>query len=245
MWKVVNLSLFYWLGQLRIDPGLGIALVLLSLVTAFGAGVLAGYLKLHKGLKTNYSRKVFHFIVFSAATLIAWFWGLPGTIIYGICCGIFLIISLMEGDGSLLYEGIAREQDKPQRSLYLIFPFVSTAIGGMLGNIFFGASAIVGYLVVGWGDAVGEPFGVRFGRHTYRVSTLTGIKCQRSLEGSVAVFVASAAAASLLLMNPVHGAIIGLVAALVEAHSPHGWDNLTVQIAATAAASLLGLWFPL
>lgn len=241
---VVNLSLFYWLEQFRIDPGLGLAIALLSLVISFGAGILAGYLKLHKGLKTNYSRKVFHFIVFSAATLIAWFWGLPGTIIFGISSGIFLITSLLQGDGSMLYEGIAREQDRPQRSLYLIAPFVGTAIGGMLGNLFFGASAIVGYLVVGWGDAVGEPFGVMFGRHKYRVFTLTGINCQRSLEGSMAVFIASTLAASLLLMNPLHGAIIGLVATLVEAQSPHGLDNLTVQIAATAAASMLALWLP-
>jgi len=38
----------------------------------------------------------------------------------------------------------------------------------------------------GWGDAVGEPVGTRFGRHPYRVPSLAGVPATRTLEGSLA-----------------------------------------------------------
>jgi phytol kinase len=241
----VHLSPFYWFGELKIDPFVGIQIALLSLFIVFGAGTLAGYIKKEKGIKTNYTRKIFHFIVFTSATIIHWQFGLPGTAIFGTSALLFLIISIYRGDGSIIYEGIAREQDKPQRSFYLIVPFIATAVAGVMGNILFMGWAMVGYLVIGWGDAVGEPFGVKFGKHKYRVFTLTGIKCHRSLEGSAAVFIASALAASIVLANPIYGVIIGMVAALLESQSPHGGDNFTVQLGATATAFLLAWLLPM
>lgn len=240
----LHLSPAYWFDQLWIDPLTGALIAMLSIFIVFGAGTLAGYIKKEKGLKTNYTRKIFHFIVFSSATGITMLWGLPGTAIFGICSAIFLTTAIYRGDGSVFYEGIAREQDEPHRSFYLIVPFLATAVGGVCGNVFFGASAMVGYLVVGWGDAVGEPFGVRFGKHKYKVFTMTGIKCHRSLEGSAAVFIASALAASIVLQNPIYGVIVGLVAALFESQSPHGMDNLTVQLSAAGTAFLLSGWAP-
>jgi len=243
----LHISPVYWLDQLKIDLGLALVLTVLSVFVVFGAGVIAGYLKKNKGWKTNYTRKVFHFIIYSAATGVTWFWGLPATVIFGTCALFFLMFSIWRGEGSLLYEGIAREQDAPQRTFYLITPFLATAAAGVLDNIVFGAFASIGYLCVGWGDAIAEPFGVRFGKHKYRVRTLTGIKCQRSLEGSASVFVASSVAASLLLyihmndamISVVSGIIIGAVSTLVEAFSPHGGDNFTIQVAASATAFLL------
>ncbi len=123
--------------------------------------------------------------------------------------------------------------------------YLSFAVGGILGNVLFMGWAMVGYLVVGWGDAVGEPFGVKFGKHRYRVFTLTGIKCYRSLEGSAAVFIASTLAATIVLANPVYGVIIGMAVALIESQSPHGGDNFTVQLGATAIAFLLVWLLPM
>ena len=104
-------------------------------------------------------------------------------------------------------------------------------------------------MVTGWGDAVGEPVGDRWGKHRYRVPSLAGVVATRSLEGSGAVFLASTAAAALALFGMGYGASVsvgvgaacGAAGAAVEAFSNHGLDNLTVQVATTALAwALLG-----
>jgi phytol kinase len=135
---------------------------------------------------------------------------------------------------------MAREKDEPHRTYYVVVPYVATLIGGLAGNILFGDLAVVGYLVTGLGDAVGEPVGVRFGKHAYRVPSLASVKSVRSWEGSLAVFVMSVAAiaASIALLPNLNFTssffvmipLIGLASAGVEAVSPHGWDNATMQI---------------
>jgi phytol kinase len=143
---------------------------------------------------------------------------------------------------------MARPTDAPRRTLFILIPLVTTALGGVLSNLFFPAWAFVGYLVCGWGDAVGEPVGTKWGRHRYSVPSMLGVRSTRSLEGSAAVCIAGtvATAAALALMGFAAGSIAviaigaGVAGALVEALSTHGLDNLTVQIAAAAAAALLG-----
>jgi phytol kinase len=98
-----------------------------------------------------------------------------------------------------------------------------------------------------WGDALAAVVGRRIGRRHYTVMAST-----RSLEGSVAMFVTGwvATLAALLLLAPPGlgpGAAIGaaaltaLGAALVEAISPWGIDNLTVPaVSAAIVVALLG-----
>jgi phytol kinase len=121
-----------------------------------------------------------------------------------------------------------------------------TALGGVVSAVLAGPQASVGYLVAGWGDAVGEPVGSRWGRHRYRVPSLAGVPAERSWEGSLAVFLASWAAAAVALASL--GASQGLVlvalacaaaATSVEALSNHGLDNLTVQVTASVVAAWL------
>jgi phytol kinase len=102
----------------------------------------------------------------------------------------------------------------------------------------------VGYLVSGWGDAAGEPVGARWGRHRYKVRALWGVACTRSLEGSLGVFIASWVAAfvglqiALVAWPPAIAISLATAgaAALVEAVSSHGLDNLTMQMAAAFTA---------
>jgi phytol kinase len=102
----------------------------------------------------------------------------------------------------------------------------------------------VGYLAAGWGDAIGEPVGARWGRHRYRVPSLAGVAATRSWEGSAAVF-AVATLGSTIALAGVGGApwwggfACGAAAAFVEGISNHGLDNLTVQIVPSVAAMLL------
>ncbi len=77
---------------------------------------------------------------------------------------------------------------------------------------------------------------------------MLGVPSTRSLEGSAAVCLAGicATAAALALMGFALTTILivaigaGIAGALVEAVSTHGLDNVTVQVAASAAAAFLG-----
>ena len=211
-----------------------------ALLWALGALYLSGSLKRHRRWKTGYTRKVFHFLIFSCAALVSWRWGLPGVCLFGGMTPLVILYALIRGDGHLLYEGIAREKDAPYRTHYIVMPYLATLLGGIAANLLFGPAAMIGYLVTGVGDAIGEPVGTRFGRHEYAVPSFRKIKSTRSLEGSAAVFGVSYLALLLgigllspdALSLPVLGKAlpIALACALAEAVSPHGWDNATLQI---------------
>ncbi|MEX0270601.1 diacylglycerol/polyprenol kinase family protein [Leptolyngbyaceae cyanobacterium UHCC 1019] len=102
--------------------------------------------------------------------------------------------------------------------------------------------AVLGVLVMTWGDGLAALVGQRFGKHPY---TLWGI--QKSWEGSFTMAIASFIVSSSILVN-VQGNIwqswiISLAVALwatgLEAFSKFGIDNLTVPLGSAAVAFLL------
>lgn len=208
------------------------------LAWAAGALALAGLLK-RRGWNTPYTRKLFHFVIFSSAAVVQSVWGTRVLCLFGAATSGVIFWAVWQGDGGLLYEAIARESDAPYRTYYIVLPYVATFVGGVCANVCFGQFAVVGYLVTGFGDAVGEPVGARFGRHRYRVPSLGTASFTRSCEGSAAVLLVSAAAAASALgsLGITFGVSvvalclgIGALAALVEAVCPHGWDNTPMQI---------------
>ena len=219
-----------------------IAALYLVLVATF-----VGYLKTRRDVRTAYTRKLFHFLVFTAVSVVHLIWHLPGVTVFGIVSTLLVGYAVLRGDGFPFYEALARPADAPRRSLFIIVPLITTAAGGIVSNSFFPTFAYVGYLVCGWGDAVGEPVGSRWGKHMYRVPSMAGVSAQRSLEGSAAVFVVGSIAAIVGLIaggKPTMTAIAvgtacGAAGAIVEAFSTHGLDNFTTQVAAAALASLL------
>ena len=229
------------------SPSLVLWLAPLSIAYAGVAAALAGHLRASRNVRTPYTRKIFHFIIFTAAGLLQIFFGLPAVVIFGSVTSLFVLHAVWRGDGYPFYEAMARPTDAPNRTLFILIPLVTTALGGVLSNLFFPAWAFAGYLVCGWGDAVGEPVGTRWGRHRYSVPSMLGVRSTRSVEGSAAVCVAgtcaTAAALALMGFGPASIATIaigaGVAGALVEAISTHGLDNLTVQVAASAAAAFL------
>lgn len=218
-----------------------------TLAYAALAAAWVGRLRVRGEVRAPYTRKIFHFVIFSAAGVVQLLWGVSGVVVFGTVVAGAVLYAVFRGDGFPFYEALARPTDAPHRTLFILVPLATTAVGGVLANVFFAPFAPVGYMVTGWGDAVGEPVGVRWGRHRYRVPSLAGVPATRSLEGSAAVFVVSTAAAALVLMAQgvggtsaaVVGLLCGLAATAVEAVSSHGIDNLTVQIAASAVAYLL------
>lgn len=219
----------------------------LSAVCSAAAAALVGRLRTRQGIRTPYTRKIFHFLIFTAAGGAHLAWGRPGAVVFGTVVAGWVLHAVWRGDGHAFYEALARPSDAPRRGLFVVVPLGATAVGGVAANLLFPVHAVVGYLVCGWGDAVGEPVGVRWGRHPYRVPTLAGVPAERTLEGSAAVAGAGAlaAAAGLWLSGrpPGTAASVGLacgaVGAAVEAASHHGLDNVTIQVAAAATASAL------
>ncbi len=218
----------------------------LNIVFIVGVNYFAGWLKREKGWKTNYTRKITHVSNFSYLMVLTFYGGYTATLIFALLMMLYGVLIIAAGRGNIFYDAVARESDEPFGAFYVIMPTVATMIAVLMNRAVFGAFANLGYLVSGWGDAAGEPIGVRFGKHKYKVPTLTGIACTRSYEGSAAVFVMSWFAAGLslvtLLDEPWHVALLaGLAAAvggtIIEAVSPHGFDNFTIQVASVACAA--------
>ena len=202
--------------------------------------MFAGLLKTRGKLKTGYTRKVFHFLIFGTVVGIHFFWGTPGVCLFGGMTSVVIAFALVRGPGHVMYEAMAREKDAPRRTYYIVIPYFATLGGGLLSNIFFPATAVLGYLVTGLGDAVAEPVGTRFGKHEYKVPAIGGVRAIRTLEGSCAVFIASALVlTACLALSPQFDVsvrsllmigLISFVSTVVEAFTPHGWDNATLQI---------------
>ena len=221
----------------------------LGFVWSLACLYLAGYLKRRHGFKTGYSRKTFHFLTFISVAVIQSVSGTPGVCLFGGMSSLVILLSILLGDGNILWEALAREKDAPHRSYYIVAPYFATLVGGLFGNIVFGAAAIFGYLAAGVGDAAGEVIGTRFGKHIYHVRAMRSVAAMRSWEGSAGVFVMCLVSlAFAVYLSPQYSFSwsycfllppIALASALVEAFSPHGWDNATMQIIPTALAVLL------
>jgi phytol kinase len=235
------------LQRFAVDLDTFFAVAPLAALFTVVAAAVAGWLRVRHGVRAPYTRKTFHFMILSTALLVQLRWGLPGTVVYGSVVATGVLLAVARGAGNPFYEALARDSDRPHRTLFILIPLATTALGGMLANALFPAWAHVGYMVVAWGDAVGEPVGTRWGRHRYRVPSLAGVAATRSLEGSAAVFLASvlAGAIALLASGTTASAAVGAALAigagstLVEAASNHGLDNLTIQLAAAGIAAAL------
>ena len=94
--------------------------------------------------------------------------------------------------------------------------------------------AVIGILVMAWGDGMAAIIGQRFGKHKYRVGQIT-----KSWEGSLAMTAAALIVTGSILVA-VEGnswqtwtisIVVALTATFLEAFSKLGLDNLTVPLA--------------
>lgn len=164
-------------------PGLETCLWLAPTLAALvlAAGTISGWLKARQGLRTGDTRKIFHFTIFSVAAFLSHRLGFEAVNLLGGIVGLYVLVVLGLGDGRALYEALARESDAPRRSLYIVLPFVSTAVGGVLSTALFGRFSTVGFAVSGFADALAEPIGIRFGRHRYCAPSLGVGVAERAL----------------------------------------------------------------
>jgi len=231
------------------NPATFVIGALVALVWSYSCLSFAAHLKTNHRLRTGYTRKLFHALIFASAVVVQAIGGFWAVCVFGSMVSLVVGYAVFRGRGDRLYEALARKQDGPNRTYYIVIPYFATLIGGMTSNIFFGPLAVVGYLVGGLGDAAGEPAGVRWGRHPYRVRSSGGELVTKTFEGSLAVLAASVVALLIsiavspelrfdlrsLIVLPV----IAVVCTLVEAFSPRGWDNVPMQIVPTVLAAIL------
>jgi len=226
---------------------------LVSAAAILVSGILAGALKRYAGWKTGYTRKTLHFLIFFTAVGLHLWGGMPAVNVLGAGMGLFVLYSVWAGEGSFFFESMAREKDRPRRGYFIVVPYLTTAAGGLISNLLFGASAVMGYALCGAADAIAEPVGVRFGKHKYKVPSLRKVQvAERSLEGSFSVLVVSLVLSFLffiyLYQIPparalLSSAVLSAALVLVEAVSFHGADNLTIQVTASGLAYLfLKVW---
>lgn len=216
-----------------------------ALVWSYACLSFAGYLKTRMCLPTGYTRKVFHALIFISAVVVHAFGGFVAVCVFGMMVSLVVAMAVVRGPNDCHYEALAREQDGAARTYYIVIPYCATLIGGLTSNILFGPLALVGYLVGGLGDAAGEPVGTRWGRHRY----LSRARSTKTFEGSIAVLTASFVALLIgvaiipelhfNLRSAIAVPLIAIACTLVEAFSPRGWDNVTMQVVPTLLVAVL------
>jgi len=219
---------------------------LLLLYAAYTAG-FAGWLFRKKRMAVPYARKIFHFLIFTVAAVLQILFGFQAVTLFGFWVAVSVVYACHRGKGFSFYDALARPRDEPHATFFILVPLFATAAGGLLSNLFFAQFSPIGYLVAGWGDAIGEPVGARWGKHPYKVPTLDRVPAERSFEGSAAVFsfgMLVVLIATLLMgfsmINSLRLAFFcGLVGAIVEGFSNHGIDNMTIQVAVSGTAYFL------
>ena len=233
----------------RVIPSLHTILLLtpILLIYTWFCSWIASILNVKKNIKTAYTRKIFHIMIFSMAGVLQIVIGLTGVVLFGIIVVLFVLFAVYKGDGFPFYEALARPKDAPKRSVFVVLPLLTTALGGVLANVLFYPFALVGYFVCGCGDAVGEPIGAKWGKHEYKIPSAFGVKVTRSIEGSIGVLIVGFLASFFVLLFSSYGLwtslyvgfACGLGGALVEAVSTHGFDNLTIQVIVSGIAYML------
>lgn len=194
-------------------------------------------------IQAPYPRKLFHVLIFSGAAFFQYRLGIHAVILFGIWTSLVILLALILGKTCWFFHALTRPQDAPKEKRLILLAWASTLLGGLVSNFFFPNTAFWGYWIVGWGDALAEPVGLRWGKHFYKVP----FSAKRSIEGSFAVFLGSLLASvcwggffHLDMVQMVYfGLLCGLTASFAEAISPYGLDNGTVQIAISGLAH----WF--
>lgn len=141
-----------------------------------------------------------------------------------------------------------------------ILPSINSVGRQSLGTFFYGVSigivsavfppphfayAVLGILVMAWGDGLAAVCGQRWGQHPYQI-----FGNRKSWEGSATMAIASAAVAGLVLTGTygwqpevwLVAVVVGAIATLLEALSQWGIDNLTVPLGSAGASFVLVQW---
>jgi len=202
-----------------------------------------------KGFPQDLSRKIIHI----AAGSWVWVWPLMdpsdgwsyafNVNIAVLWTLLFIVKGLTAGPEDIAVKTMTRTGDPKELLKGPLFFTLAMEFIGIFFFMTFPGVATMAYL--GWGDGLAPYIGARYGEHKYKL-----LGREKSIEGSVTVFVAGFLGA-LLLHLLVFGtlplsalriyqiAILGLVAVIAEAVSPADVDNLLIPAALLATYHLL------
>ena len=217
----------------------------IKVVVFFATSFALGKWMVRRGVKVNYTRKIFHFVffffpVFLAATLpfeTSKFLTLVSGCILLACVGL-MVQPIREKSNflSTAFLSIDRPEDRPYTLLWVSTQFIATylvlvVMVAWLERYDKSILIFITFLIAGIGDGLAEPVGVRFGKHAYKTHALfTRKKFTRTVEGSLCVFFSGILAIVLMteyLTTPqliLALLIIPIAMTLAEALSPHTWD---------------------
>ena len=215
-----------------------------SLVFGLFLGTLSVRMSRGDAPACRLSRKVFHIGIFTGAAPAQLWLGFWGVVLYGTVIGALVAQACVRGEDASLFRALARDGEAGAGRCQVLAPLAATVVGGILSVFLVGPFAIVGYLVCGWGDGVGEIVGQRWGRRRYGSLPFYRRRSVRTVEGSLAVlgggFLGGWAALDLLgyppLLSVGVGLLAGAVGAVSEGLSPEGTDNLWVQLLPSLAS---------
>ena len=210
---------------------IGVVALWLGAVAALAFG-----LQFWKGTSAEIVRKVVH-IGAGNVILLAWWFELPAVLGIGASI-LFSAITLL----SYRFPIIPGIDSVGRKSLGTFFYAVSI---GVLTACFwekYPYFAVIGVLIMTWGDGFAALIGQRWGRHRYK---LGGV--EKSWEGSIGMLVISYIVSSLVLLSVYGNAwqvwlialTVSVAATGLEAFSKLGIDNLTVPLGSAGLAFLL------
>lgn len=186
-------------------------------------------------------RKLLHYVLQVSYPLFAyafeawWMSALLGLLIVAIAYPLFQWAGHLPG-----FSRFVNERKSGEFKSSLVLAFVMLAIcnavcWGWLGDKYFGVACMYAW---GIGDGAAALVGKRYGRHKLK---LPFVDPRKSVEGSLAMFLSSAAAVLLVLLLHGHASLAACVvvplagagvAALVEMMTPNGLDTVTCPAAA-------------
>ena len=153
--------------------------------------------------------------------------------------GLFVIINYISYKKQIFK---AMERDGSKKDLGTVYYAISLMLLAFITfkNIEFSYIGALGILIMGYGDGFAAIVGVKYGKHKFKV-----LGNNKSLEGTLAMFLFSFIVSLVILyiFNPVniilYSLVLSVVATILEAFSPYGFDNLTVPLGTSALYYLL------
>jgi dolichol kinase len=212
---------------------------------------ITGYLRLHGYLRPGDARKINHILALSGVAL--WFGWLPAgmarasAMLTGACILLLVTITCLWHKSppfSWAFAANTRPSDAPYESLLFWTSWLMSILALLIADLAFMDIQLsrTAALLVGISDGLAEPVGMRWGRHQYQIQWTQRMKpSTRSIEGSLCVALSSLVIILCCYVSSgipwwpqlIGGALlVALALTLVEAVSPHGWDNFTVPITA-------------
>ncbi len=207
---------------------------------------LCGILVQDYSVLVNYTRKVMHFSLFFLPQFLLTFFPYQSSAFTGIVNAILtmgvlgLFIQPLRSKiviFNTMFKSIDRPEDRPYTLLWLTTQFLASYLVLMPLIYYLNQHQLrellyIPILIIGLGDGLAEPVGVRFGRHKYSTKALfSSRKYTRSIEGSLCVFFVGLLTIFIYreLFTPTQLVLAFLLIpplmTITEAISPHTWDS--------------------